>query len=232
MKNLIKELKKLARDYELSENFSWELPVNCPLDFPEGMSDQYEKNIYLKHELSSSLLGENALQNRYWVIQDWGGIRSLKKNERNDGLIQKLDAELERGTLTKPVFSIISSLSKVASFLDYKKYAIYDSRVIYSLNWLLFKHTEVTELFPQPSGRNADLSKYELNTIFNLSDKSIVYRSHKVAYHEYCELLKELSLEVYGKPEPYLVELLLFTVAPKYIVSDVAGSLTISVNRA
>ena len=229
MNKLTEKLIDISKSFPLHENFNWKLPDNCPLSFPEGMSSEFDRNIYLKHNLSK-ILSVNDLSNQYWLIREWGGIRSFKKNDRNDVLLLKLDDELDRGVLTRPSFSVISSLSKVASFKDPKKYAIYDSRVIYSLNWLLFKHTNTSEFFPQPSGRNAELSKYELNTIFNFSDREIAYKSHKTAYHHYCNLLKELALDVYSSSYPYQIEMLLFAIAPSYIVDDIKKSVKLSLH--
>ncbi|MGP9668408.1 hypothetical protein ACT3TV_09865, partial [Psychrobacter sp. AOP31-A1-22] len=48
--------------------------------------------------------------------------------------------ELKLKKLSKKNFETISSLSKVASFLDPEKYFIYDARVAYSLNWLILKY--------------------------------------------------------------------------------------------
>lgn len=231
MSDLVDVLTTLSKRYPLRESYSWELPADCPLVIPDSLGSQFDRNIYLKHHLSR-LLTKEHLVNRYWVIQEWGGIRSLKKNARNDNLLLKLDSELEKGQLTRPTFSVISSLSKVASFINHSDYVIYDSRVIYSLNWLLFKHTNEVQFFPQPSGRNADLVQFNLNTIFNLSGREANYISHKLAYHEYCSLLKELAVEVYGKSEPYLVEMLLFAIAPSYVVNDIKSSLSLVVRRA
>lgn len=231
LSNLVETLIKLSKRYPLHKNYNWELPEDCPLVIPESVDNQFDRNIYLKQNLSPLLAQEN-LVNRYWVIQEWGGIRSLKKNARNDDLLLKLDSELEKGQLTRPTFSVISSLSKVASFINHADYAIYDSRVIYSLNWLLFKHTNEVQFFPQPSGRNADLAQFDLNTIFNLSERDVKYISYRTAYHEYCSLLKELAVEVYGKSEPYLVEMLLFAIAPSYVVNDIKSCLSLVVRRA
>lgn len=230
LNNLTDVLIELSNKYPLRENFSWEFPEGCPLEIPTEVESQFDRNIYLKHNLSQLLSKEN-LGNRYWVIQEWGGIRSLKQNDRNDALLLKLDSELQKGQLTRPTFSIISSLSKVASFIDHTNYAIYDSRVIYSLNWLMFKHTNETEFFPQPSGRNAELAQFELNTIFNLSERKVTYISYKTAYHDYCSLLKELAMAVYGENEPYLVEMLLFAIAPSYIVNDIKSSLSLTIQE-
>ncbi len=115
--------------------------------------------------------------------------------------------------------------------MNHNEYAIYDSRVIYSLNWLLFKYTNETSLYPQPSGRNAELAKYDLTTIFNLSSKSIVLKSHKTAYFEYCSLMKVLARKVYGKAEPYHVEMLLFQIATSHIVPDISNSIMLTLEK-
>ena len=230
MKSFIEALQKYAQNNPLEVNFNWEVPDDCPLQIPDNISDAFTKNIYLKENFNSLLSKENSLENQYWIIQKWGGIGSLKATDRNNQILNKLDLELTKGILTKPTFSIISSTSKVASFLDYTKYAIYDSRVIYALNWLLFKYTSQTEFYPQPSGRSSDLAKYEFSTILNLSGKAYTWKSHKTAYHEYCDLMKELSLKIYRREIPYLVEMLLFIIAPKQIVNDIKNSVSIQVS--
>jgi len=227
---LVESLKKYAKDFPLENNFNLEIPDNCPLQIPDDITDNFRRNIYLKKNLYSLLSKENTIENRYWIIQRWGRIGSLKSTARNNNILNKLDSELSKGVLTRPTFDIISSTSKVASFIDHTKYAIYDSRVIYALNWLLFKYTNQTELYPQPSGRSSDLAKYELSTIFNLSETAYSKKSHKTAYHDYCKLMKELSLEIYNSEQPFLVEMLLFIIAPKQIVNDIKNSISLKLN--
>ncbi|WP_440871830.1 hypothetical protein [Vibrio diabolicus] len=144
--------------------------------------------------------------------------------------MSKLDARLSKGALDKNTFDVISSMSKVASFLDHTKYAIYDSRVIYSLNWLLLKHTDTNEFYPMPSGRNKDLIKLDLDTIINLTGRDSDKISYKDAYHRYCDLMIELSKAIYERHEPYWSEMLLFSIAPKYITGDIKQSISISIN--
>ena len=226
-KKLIDALSELSELYPLSEHFTWSVPDDCPLDFPKNISSEFEKNLYLKHQMASKL-NSRDLSSVYWVIQSWGGITSFKSNEKNDELLLSLRDRMQSGSLNKKTFNVISSLSKVASFQDYKNFAVYDSRVIYALNWLLFKHTDTTQFYPQPIGRNKDLAKYELNTIFNLSRREYSIMSHKTAYHTYCNFLKSLSLSVLGKEEPYWIEMLLFVVAPTFIVDDIKNSISLS----
>ncbi|MDR2060140.1 MAG: hypothetical protein LBQ29_01910 [Acinetobacter sp.] len=227
MDQLIQTLKELAKQHPLEKYFVWELPESNPLPIPVHVASIFEQNIYLKHNFNS-LLNSDDLAGRYWLIQEWGGIRSFKQNPKNDLLLLKFESELTKGALTRTTFSVISSLSKVASFMDHQAYAGYDSRVIYSLNWLMFKYSTLKEFYPQPIGRNADITQYELNTIFNLFDGPVNYKTHRIAYHDYCQLMKKLSMEVYAKSEPYWAEMLLFILAPKYIVNDIKSSLQIA----
>jgi len=130
--------------------------------------------------------------------------------------------------MTSELFSTISSLSKISSFLDCENYFIYDSRVIYALNWLLIKHTN-KYLFPQPAGRNREILKYDIFTIYRLLNKNEVRQiNYGDAYANYCELIKNLSLEVYGKKyKAYRLEMLLFILSTKYIVDDIKETVEI-----
>lgn len=177
-----------------------------------------------------TMLKDQTLSCHYWAINDWGGIGAFKKNEKNDAKIKSFLDELEKRRLTRNSFECISSLSKVASFINPEKYAIYDSRAIYSLNWLLFNHTSTAELFPQPIGRNAKMSEYDMQTIFRLTKRSPCYKSHKDAYHQYCDLLNSLSIQVFGEnSKPYNMEMLLFMVAPEEIVKQIESSVSLEI---
>ncbi|NDV14389.1 hypothetical protein GZH52_16675 [Crenobacter sp. HX-7-9] len=139
---------------------------------------------------------------------------------------------MKDGKLTKSTFECISSLSKVASFLDPDHYVIYDSRAIYTLNWLLFNLENEAALFPQPNGRSSDLAKFDMQTIFRLSKKKISYRSYKNAYHDYCNIVKHLNEEVFGEgSKPYLLEMLLFMVAPRWTVGSIEKSVTVNIEN-
>ncbi|ALH96746.1 hypothetical protein AOY20_12800 [Acinetobacter equi] len=138
---------------------------------------------------------------------------------------------MDKKSLTKNSFERISSFSKVASFINPTEYVIYDSRVIYALNWLLFNYAPEVELFTQPQGRNSELIKYDMQTIFRLSSKKYTYRSHKIAYHAYCKLIKQLSVDVYGvSRQPYLLEMLLFNIAPNFIVKDIEEKVRLKID--
>lgn len=229
MDKLTKKLKQIAEKYPI-ENFEWGIPLSCPISIPDEYEDGYSKNVFLKENFSRNITNDKSLDSHYWSIQEWGGIGSFKRNEKNDKRINNFLAQLETGHLTQDSFSCISSLSKVASFVNPNKYAIYDSRAIYTLNWLIFNYSTSSKLFPQPIGRSRDLAKYDMQTIFRLTKRQFSYKSHVVAFHEYCELLQNLSLNIFGEDsKPYKAEMLLFMVAPTKIVNEIETSVSLKI---
>jgi len=226
MNELLEKIEELKSKIDISD-FEWDIPDSCPINIPETVNTNFQKNIYLKNNLKGKLDSGHSLRTHYWIIQDWGGIGSFKKNERNDQRIKKFIEELGEGKLTKANFDAISSLSKVASFLEPENYVIYDSRVIYGLNWLIFNFSSSNKIFPQPIGRSSALAKYDMQTIFRLSGKDYEYYSHKEAFHEYCKLIKQLSLD---KSSPYLLEMFIFTIAPTWVVQNIEKTVTLNIS--
>jgi hypothetical protein len=225
-------LRTLLQAHPLT-NYPWELPDNCPIEIPSQVSCVYEMNVHLKRHLHAVIKNDHTLKSHYWAIQDWGRIGSFKKNEKNDARIRTFLNELGKSRLTRSSFKCISSLSKVASFIEPEKYAIYDSRAIYSLNWLLYKFAESDQLFPQPAGRSAELAKYDMQTIFRLAKRPFSYRSPETAFHDYCQLLRELSVQIFEQDsKPYMVEMLLFMIAPIWVVSEIEKSVSLSIIKA
>jgi hypothetical protein len=229
MNIMIEHLKELSRAIPLETKFDWEIPAGVPIDIPLNVVGPFSRNIYLKENLASVLESDHELIVHYWIIREWGGIRTFQVGERNAKRIRAFKDEIRRGRLSRSTFASISSLSKLSSFWEPARYAIYDSRAIFSLNWLIFRHCEEKYLFPQPIGRSTTISDYDTQILFRLSGIDYRYRSHKTAYHEYCSLLQDLSEEVYGNRRPYLVEMLLFLASPVNIIDDIKTSVKVTI---
>jgi len=224
------QLKKLSTDHPI-EKYEWEIPASCPIDIPPDVKGSYDRNVFLKENLKSIIANDKDLVSHYWAINEWGDIGSFKKNEKNDDRIRKFIKELPNGKLSAASFSCISSFSKVASFIDPCKYAIYDARAIYTLNWLLFNFAPDSKLFPHLASRNGELVKYDMQTIFRLTKRKLTYHDKKSAFHSYCELIGRLSKEIYGEgSKPYKIEMLLFTAAPDYVVPRIERTVTVSIS--
>ena len=166
MEGLINALKYLA-EHKPIDNFEEIRIRNSPIELPSGLSN-FEQNIFLKENLSPKLQNDDSLKTHYWIIREWGGIKSFKQSAENSQLIRQFLSELNSGKLSSGLLKI-SSLSKLASFIDCERFAIYDSRAIFSLNWLLFKFTNA-DLFFQPQGRNRELEIRNMNVLFHFSD--------------------------------------------------------------
>lgn len=233
-------VQKYAQSHPLDKRFRWDfplagLPQPIVQSLPEG--NGFDRNVALKNCLRPHLRcnGYNDYRVEYWIIQAWGGIRSFKKNANNDRRITDFYNKLDKSSLTKDLFGCISSLSKVASFFNPNDYAIYDSRAIYTLNWLLLKSGATDSFFPIPAGRNAEIAKYDMETIIrlNFGGKSNLFFDHKTAYFRYCDLLKQLSLEIWEteerKRKPFYLEMLLFALSPEEIVDDIKKSAKIEI---
>jgi len=227
---LLEELVRYKAQIPVPDEYKWQIPDNPPIRIPDEIQGSYERNIYLKENLKNVLTTDSGLNAHYWIIREWGGIRSFKQSDRNDTILSEFTASLTKGRLKRTHFNLISSLSKVASFKDPDKFAIYDSRSVYALNWLLFRNTDDRLLFPQPLGRSRALAEFDLKTIFRLSRIPHAYREYQMAYFEYCALLQHLSEVVYGDARPCHVEMLLFLIAPEYTVEDIRRSVTVSIN--
>ena len=231
MNDLVNTLKQIAAISPL-DSFEWTIPGNCLVAIPEANRSGYAKNVHLKENFHSIIGPDQTLKSHYWAIQEWGGIGSFKKNEKNDHRIRSFMEELGKGKLTRRSFECISSLSKVASFIDHDTYVIYDSRAIYSLNWLLFNYSSEQALFPQPVGRSSDLAKYDMQTIFRLTKRQFEFRSYKAAFHEYCKLIKHLSPEIFGSDsKPYKLEMLLFMIAPTWIIQNIENTVALEIKK-
>nr|WP_314541714.1 hypothetical protein [uncultured Massilia sp.] len=238
MNQLVEKIKELSDRFSVAEH-PWgvpALPLTCGLIIPDECASPYARSIYLKENLRDHILSDNTLTIHYWIIQDWGDIGSFKKNEKNNAKIQRFLEKLDRRALTREHFDCISSLSKIASFIDPKEYAVYDSRAIYTLNWLLFNYSadKKLELFPQPIGRGPDLRKFDMQTIFRLAQlggaRDFTYMSHQEAFHRYNTLLKQLAHAVFGlEAKPYRVEMLLYMIAPTFIVSEIEKNVSIKI---
>ena len=173
---------------------------------------------------------DNELEFHYWIIREWGGIKTFQMNERNNQKIREFRQQLKHNRLRRSTFNLISSLSKLASFWHPGEYSIYDSRAIFSLNWLIFKHSDHRRLFPQPIGRSTVVSMYDTSTLYRLSGLDYSNRDWRTAYHEYCEFLRYLAREALNTDRPYYIEMLLFVAAPEFIVEDIRKNTKVQID--
>ncbi len=225
MSKLIEKLQQLKNLVNLNDRYHWKIPTGCPIEIPSNLQTEYQKNVYLKQNLGKPI-NESIY---YWIIKKWGRIKAFKETSQNTSKIKNfLNHCKKNNTLTKEYFSTISSLSKVSSFDDPSQFFIYDSRVIYSINWLNLIYGEHKKVwFPQPNGQNGEINSYNIDTIRLLSDSCVNIVSHKTAYCDYCRFILEKSKKL-GYCNPWDLEMLLFVIADVEIISDIKLHTTIT----
>lgn len=227
---MIEAIRRLSEALPLADNYKWDLPEETPIEIPPHIEGSFDQNIYLKNNLKQLLRQDNSLDTHYWLIHEWGGIRSFRAGAKNNGRIRSFIERLPSGRLTRDLFDRISSLSKVAAYLHPETYSIYDSRAIYTLNWLMFTHTEDRLLFPQPTGRNAVVGNIHMRTLFELSGLEYSVRDHQTAYRDYCKLIKRLSVDALGHDMPYYLEMLLFVAAVEWVPAQIKRYAQLSID--
>lgn len=181
-------------------------------DSRESVQDgSFDKQIQLKKSLSGKLNGsfDNEYANK-WIVHEWGGIKSFKIDER----VSNFKKELGKGELNRQSYTIISSLSKIASFVNPKEYFVYDSRVAYSLNVLIMEYNQSEEKNNDESYFQVPSSKGGRTEVIRraINSKNGIYFNPTENYSEYLKLIKELYRIVYKGENgcPYKVEMILF----------------------
>jgi len=207
---------------------------------------RYEKELRLKkivgQKLNQTLKTNKNLFDKIclWVIKDWGGILTAKDNDT----INLIADFLERD---KPDFYRIASSSKVGSYLSPDKNIIYDSRVAYSINWIILSEDAGQQYFPIPEGRNSKMSAFDLNVLIRLKNISVyqtpdikhldhklfirnsdnkLFINRKEAYFELNRLVKQINQKLWaGDKEKeenlYYTEMLLFAIADREVFMDI-----------
>lgn len=169
---------------KLHELYNWNAKIEKLVDFGIINNDElenwnrlsnYEKELNIKRTLNQYLKNveyEKSVDSKfhkvcYWIIKDWGGI-----NLKEDKVQPLVDHFLE---VKDAGFDKIASISKVASFMFPDEFIIYDSRVAYSLNWIILKTNAGNKYFPIPDGRNSKMTSFDMNTLIHIKYANYFY---------------------------------------------------------
>lgn len=206
-------------DWPRGREETWpELPTGVFGDLDNAHS-KYRYNVSLKLQLRKILSEcvERRMEIANWIIRDWGGIKSNKRDT-----ISHYVSMLSTDCSHFPIKGI-ASYSKLLSFYDFDRYAIYDSRVAVSLNAIQFIASADRGLaFPYLSGRNnitgnsikkvgfSHLKKFSTNTL--CLDKNWIRVSPNSAYSEYINFLSRIQSDLNNAPL-YSLEMALFAQA-------------------
>ncbi|WP_281239911.1 hypothetical protein [Flavobacterium praedii] len=250
---IVNFLEKYKND--LPKLYNWNARIEKLLDLETLTEKQitelnslssYQKELELKkivgQKLNDSLKSNSELFDKLclWIIKDWGGITTAKDI---DTLILIKDFLIK----DKPNFNRIASSSKVGAYLYPNRNVIYDSRVAYSLNWIILSENAGQKYFPIPEGRNSKMSAFDLNVLIRLKNISHyqttdikhldhrlfikkaddkIYIDKKDAYFQLNNLIKQVNQRLWkGDKEKeenlYFTEMLLFSIADREIFIDI-----------
>lgn len=179
-----------------------------------------------------------------WIIKEWGGIKTSK----DEDTLQLISTFLSSDS---PNYKRISSTSKIGSYLHPEKYIIYDSRVAYSLNWIILSQNAGNIFFPIPNGRNSKMSTFDMNVLIRLKNishyqsnniKKIInqkyinqidknlYIPKKESYLELNKLITQVHHKLWEadkKNKLFYTEMLLFSIADKKVFKDITEKLSL-----
>ena len=228
---------------EWEKRFTWDnklkkLPHTLGVEIKgENPAKEY---LQLRKEFSK-ILTENSSTHKEaykWIINVWGKIKLGKEPE-----LHELAKEFLEGN-TK--FDRVSSTSKIAAFTKPKDYVIYDSRIAYALNWIMF-YKNAGIFFPSPESRNQNVTGFDIKTIIRLRyaekykeqcnneefvskvDKEL-FISEKDAYKELRELLMTVGRKLFPNDENGHVytEMLLFSIAVNTVLKELLDEVKIT----
>jgi hypothetical protein len=249
----VKYLEKYKSD--LPTLYKWNAKINRLIELETLTKKQveeinsfspYEKELQLKkivgQKLNDTLNTNPELFDKLclWVIKDWGGISTAKDKDTIILIRDFLHQD-------KPHFNRIASSSKVGAYLFPDRYIIYDSRVEYSINWIILSENAGQHYFPIPEGRNSKMSAFDLNVLIRLKNISVykpadikhldhrlyiknsdkkLFINKKDAYYELNNLVKQISQKLWkGDKEKeqnlYFTEMLLFSIADREVFMDI-----------
>ncbi|GKU24378.1 hypothetical protein CFOLD11_12040 [Clostridium folliculivorans] len=242
---------------KIEKLFNWDTPKDKDVNFLkengiisseecqqlQQIESSYEKNVAVKLILSSVLDKLDSIQDRKlvykWIVSNWGGINSINVEKLNSSVEQFLKQRAEGSKYAK--IESRASVTKVLSFIDPEKYIIYDTRVAYSINWILLKTNSSKMFFPMSEGRNSKLRGVNIETLIrlsraseyldNLNDKKVMSKVDKkifiddtLAYPMLCDLIAAINHKLWSDERtkyPFYTEMLLFAIADNIIFEDV-----------
>lgn len=196
----------------LSKNYVWPKKGIFPNyshlgNFTEVDGSNYEKNIALKTHSHKIWADGDKYEIANWVVSNWGGIRTNKPST-----LTKYVDDIVIGNIPSDLKGV-ASYSKILSFMDPHRFAIYDARVAISLNAIqLILSNQTGIAFNYLSGRNTALAKFRRHPstpIRELSSRGWHRSDPNDCYALYLRKLNEAKAAL--RPHPlYELEMALF----------------------
>ena len=261
----VEKIVKYLKPYsgKLEQLYDWETNFNFLFETPLKYRDKVEKlmvekNHFKKDVIFKEIMSRNLCyyykyeQNNFYdlahkIIHDWGGIKTGNKQKAKefiDYFLEKKDIQFNR----------IASISKVAGLMYPDKFIIYDSRVSYTMNWILLSQEAGNFYFPVPEGRNSKMLAFDINVLirlkntenYQMSDKerkiknflserdSKLYIEKNKAYKTMNKLITDVNKALWDddrKNEPFYTEMLLFAMADTTVYNEITKFVRINIRN-
>jgi len=247
----LKNMFKWDSNIESLEKVFGELPKEYSKN-KEAFLHYFDLKKFLEEKLKNIDLESDDFKKIYkWIIKDWGRIK-IGNEDNLHGLVKDFINRKD----DKPRFDRLASTSKVGAFMFPEDCIIYDSRVSYSLNWILLSKGETNNFFPIPEGRNSKMNAFDIDVLIRLinkekylnnyqndkKNKNHISETDKVLFYDknnaYCELnrlVKEVNVLLWDSEEdkhkPYLTEMLLFSIADTVVYKDILERVGVVLNE-
>lgn len=209
----------------LTDNYKWPLKQpKQPLRVPtsghllqgNGMDECIALKKHLTQEWDKATEAATKKQLAQWIVSDWGGVRT-----NGPDTIDSYIASIIAGNFPMPLQGV-ASYSKILSMVNCQQYAIYDARVVASLNALqLLMNAPSPLFFTYIPGRNKVIhgNKKAVGFVKTFPKSKLVERGWTVvpadeSYTTYLALLKSLKTD-FPSHEIYHFEMTLFGMAPE-----------------
>jgi hypothetical protein len=184
---------------DLASDYVW--PKNNPKCYVDTFNE--------RQAMSQEFLSDPRSRNRLAIqmVRRWGGINGGSDDSITDMAHQSPNQLIARG------FVRVASWSKVATLHDPHKFFIYDARVAFSINAIIFDAGYTDKFFPMPDSRNTKIKGAKSA----LAKNGIRFgRSTNIAgqnfYKSYIELIHEVGNQI--KKPAWQVEMALFALGP------------------
>ena len=213
-------------------------------DLSNFQKDEKLKNILSRALNSYAVDSQQFEMIALWIIRNWGRINTGSNTMKSVLEFLKTD---------RPKFKRIASTSKVGGFMSPTKKIIYDSRVAYTMNWIILSENAGDKFFPIPEGRNTKMQAFNLDVLIHLKFADIfkpdktenwksrnyistknkeIYISEADAYYELNKLVGKVNEVLWNdarKLEPFYTEMLLFSLADKGVFKEITERVRIDI---
>lgn len=191
--SLVNALKPYSSDDALSKLYQW--PIDAALlklkgnkntvwaeEIISSTDNVFNKTLKLRERMQETLNNlkpgsPSYIESIKWIVNVWGrvrdgGAKTLEaSDEKPEGLVNIVNqAEINHKNNKEFKFNRIASWSKFIAFKHPNERAIYDARVIFSLNWMLFciDNEGDFKYFPAPSTQNTLMLQFDYSNLILL----------------------------------------------------------------